>query len=45
MSVLEIILYVTLGFVTLTWAIIVIVKAIKKKKNENKRDAEDMPRQ
>ena len=45
MSVLEIILYITLGVVTLTWAIIVIVKAIKKKKqNENQRDAENMPR-
>ena len=38
MSVLEIILYIALGLITIGWVTIVIVKAIKKKKDKNEED-------
>lgn len=44
MSVLEIVLYITLGIATFTYVVVTIVKTFKRKKNKNetKRDADDM---
>lgn len=39
MSVLEIILYISLGLITAGWVTSIIIKAVRKKKNkENKKD-------